>query len=149
MIYIGIDPASAKQTAVAIVTDVETHLLLVDTYDPYDLYDQLNKLDIPDEPVTLTVEGQKIYAMSAVKTKIVLDLANRSGFFEGLFLTIYNVVDIHRPEPAQWKGQVPEKVYTRRIMKKYPQVAKLVAGYNKQETSDLCHAYGLALFPRK
>lgn len=151
MVLIGIDPAVAKRTAVAVVIEDSVHLLMVNTFDPGDLVDQLTKLNIPqDEKIHLTIEAQKIYRGSKVKTQTLLELANRGGFFEAIILSFFpnNPITIHRPLPQEWKGQVPADMYRKRILKKYPIVAKGTVGMSKQEQEDACHAYGLAIFKK-
>ena len=48
MVLIGIDPAVAKRTAVAVVIQDSVHLLMVNTFEPIDLVSQLTKLNIPE-----------------------------------------------------------------------------------------------------
>lgn len=148
MIRIGIDPAVAKQTAVAVTYPNHLALFLVDTFDPTDLLLKLDALDLPDLPIILTIEAQKIYRGSRVKTQTILELANRGGYFEGLLCSYfrYSQLEIKRPLPQEWKGQVPADMYRKRIMRKHPQVAKALTGYNRQEQEDLAHAYGLVIF---
>ena len=150
MIRIGIDPATAKKTGIAIVDDGYLDLLLVDSYDPQDFLNQLRKMGIPsDAPILLTIEGQEIYRGSRVKPSSILGLANRSGFFEGMMLSVFSDVVVRRPTPKEWKGQVSAKVYMNRILKKYGDVAKATSGWDSQETEDACHAYGLAIWGKK
>jgi hypothetical protein len=150
MIYIGIDPAVAKQTAVAIIDGDKTHLLMVDTFDPNDLLADLYGLHL-EGPVKICIEAQTIYKGSKVKTKGILELANRSGFFEALLLVHFGsqVVHVERPEPCEWKGQVPSDMYRKRILRKYPDVDHLTHGMTKVIQEDLCHAFGLAKFLEK
>ena len=152
MIYIGIDPAVAKQTAVAIIDGDKTHLFMVDTFDHGDLLKKLKALDLwTFADVKICIEAQTIYKGSKVKTKGILELANRSGFFEALLLVHFGsqVVHVERPEPCEWKGQVPPDMYRKRILRKYPVVDNLTAGLTKVVQEDLCHAFGLAKFLQK
>ena len=153
MIYIGIDPAVAKQTAVAIIDGDKTHLFMVDTFDHGDLLGKLQVLNLTMDirRVKICIEAQTIYKGSKVKTKGILELANRSGFFEALLLVHFGsqVVHVERPEPCEWKGQVPPDMYRKRILRKYPEVDNLTAGMTKVVQEDLCHAFGLAKFLEK
>lgn len=146
MIYIGIDPAVSKETAVCVIKPTVVEFHLFDSHDPQYIY---KRLDIPEStPITLTIEGQEVYRGSKVKPQTLIDLAQRAGYFEGLLCSGLNVVKVYRPLPKQWKGQVPADLYRRRILKKYPTVAKALSGYNKQHQEDLAHAYGLAIWKK-
>ena len=149
MIYIGIDPAVAKQTAVAVVTPDNTHLLLVDTFKAGDLLYRLDCLGLSDLPICLTIEAQEIYRGSAARTRTILELANRSGFFEGLLVGLLpNIVEIRRPVPKEWKGQVSADMYRKRTLKKHAIVADITSGMTRLEQEDLAHAYGLAIWKK-
>jgi len=150
MIYIGIDPAVAKQTAICIIDGAKTQLFMVDTFDHTDLLKILDGLAF-DGSITLCIESQTIYKSSKVRTKDILEIANRSGFFEGLIMSYFGhkVLHIERPEPRDWKGQVPADMYRRRILKNYPEVNLLTAGCTKVVQEDLCHAFGLAKYVEK
>jgi len=149
MVYIGIDPAAAKETAVAIVRpEGPPVLFLVNTFCAIDLFQKLETVGLGDSEITLVIEAQQIYRGSRVKTQTLLELANRSGFFEGLLLARLNVVKVYRPLPREWKGQVSADMYRKRILKKHPQVAKATLNCTTQEQEDLCHAYGLAIWKK-
>ena len=143
MISIGIDPAYAKTTAVAIEYKDTTHLLLVAPYCWHSTVTQIKELKLPKTQVLCTIEGQEIYQKSRAKPEVILELANRSGYFEGLIRHLWDDVEVLRPTPKTWKKQVPAKVYMKRILKKYPEIEAQMKGLNGQEKEDLCHAFGL------
>jgi len=147
MIAIGIDPAYAKPTAISIHYDGTLNLLLVDSYCWFTAKKALLDLELPaHHKVVCTIEGQEIYSQSRAKPEVILELSNRSGFFEGLVKSIWRDVDIFRPVPKAWKGQTPPKVYMKRTLKKWPILATKTSENNTQETEDLCHSFGLMVW---
>lgn len=143
MIFIGVDPSSAKETAIVLEYAGEYHFLLVDPYCWHTTIDNINALNLPlDETVTATIEGQEIYRGSKVNANDILELANRSGFFEGLIRSIWRDVDVLRPTPKTWKGQVKASVMVNRCLK-IPLLKSIQKDYSDQHFEDVCHAYKL------
>ncbi len=135
---IGIDPAYGKPTAVSYCyEDKFHHFLLQDAYDWPSLLELLDKNLPAVEDAVLIIEGQEIYKMSAVKTDVILELANRTGFIEAAVRAVRNV-SCFRVAPKKWKGQVNPRVLMARVEKK----VGILPG-TKQEREDFAHSTGL------
>jgi len=137
-LLIGIDPAYGKPSAVTyLYKDVFYHFQLPNAYDFHGMFEILNNnLPYAENPV-LIIEGQEIYKMSPVKTEVVLELANRTGFIEAVVRSVLPV-SCFRVAPKKWKGNVPPRVLMARVEK---QVGILPG--NKQEREDYAHSTGL------
>ena len=85
-LIIGIDPAYGKPSAVTYLYKEELHhFQLPDAYNFSEMTRILKEqLPVPLSLPVLIIEGQEIYKMSPVKTEVVLELANRTGFIEAV-----------------------------------------------------------------
>lgn len=138
-LIIGIDPAYGKPTAVSYLYKEKLgHFQLPDVYDFSKMVRILKEeLPVPLTPPVLIIEGQEIYKMSPVKTEVVLELANRTGFIEAAVRSVTSC-SVFRIAPKKWKGNVPPRVLMNRVEK---QVGILPG--NKQEREDYAHSTGL------
>ncbi len=144
-LVIGIDPAYGKPSAVTYLYKEELHhFQLPDAYDFHGmsalLKDHLPLTALASENPVLIIEGQEIYKMSPVKTEVVLELANRTGFIEAVVRSVLPV-SCFRVAPKKWKGNVPPRVLMARVEKQ----VGLLPG-NKQEREDYAHSTGLVQY---
>ena len=138
-LIIGIDPAYGKPTAVSYIYKEELkHFQLPDVYDFHEMARILKEqLPVPLTLPVLIIEGQEIYKFSPVKSEVILELANRTGFIEACVRMVTGC-SVFRVAPKKWKGNVPPRVLMNRVEK---QVGILPG--NKQEREDYAHSTGL------
>ncbi len=138
-LIIGIDPAYGKPTAVSYLYKEELkHFQLPDVYNFSEMTRILkDRIPVSLNPPVLIIEGQEIYKMSPVRTDVVLELANRTGFIEAAVRSVTGC-SVFRVAPKKWKGNVPPRVLMNRVEK---QVGILPG--NKQEREDYAHSTGL------
>ena len=138
-LIIGIDPAYGKPTAGSYIYKGELkHFQLPDVYDFSEMTRILkDQIPVSLNPPVLIIEGQEIYRNSPVKTEVILELANRTGFIEACVRMVTGC-SVFRIAPKKWKGNVPPRVLMNRVEK---QVGQLPG--NLQEREDYAHSTGL------
>jgi hypothetical protein len=138
-LVIGIDPAYGKPTAVSYLYKEKLHhFQLPDVYDFVRTTEILAEyLPNSEKTPVLIIEGQEIYKFSPVKSEVILELANRTGFIEACVRMVTGC-SVLRVAPKKWKGNVPPRVLMNRVEK---QVGILPG--NKQEREDYAHSTGL------
>ena len=150
---IGIDPG-VSMSAYAIATDrVLTGCGLLkkvkaDLFVAQALKSQLDQLRINAPLKKLShaiIEYPMIYDRQAQSRRVdpndLVKVAFIAGGYAALFGTLGSVVWL--PKPREWKGSVPKHIHNARLMKRFPEIEKLIIGFPPSYRHNVIDAIGL------
>jgi hypothetical protein len=144
-VILAIDPGVQKCGA-ALLDEGRGATLLFAAYVPHTAVRDWALSASQGEELRLVVEMPKIYPGSGQQKgdlNDLLDLAAVVGYLESEFR------DSERVYPAQWKGQVPKKIMTARILNKLSPVEQLAVfecGAVKSKLHNVIDAVGIGLW---
>lgn len=137
----GVDPSVTHGYGVGVVSwqegsdPKESHVLaFCDEVDE----DRLVELCRQYLPVEALIEMPRVYPGSKVRANDIVDLAFAAGKAYSIITLMSPGCAVGTEFPADWKGQVPKKVMTQRIAKRFP--------HHKLTNHNAIDGAGLALF---